>query len=399
MATDADRPAPREYAADYLEECTISRTADEGTLVGLPEPYVTPNREFFEEMYYWDSYFSMLGLRELGRIDVAEGVVENCLSLLDRFGFVPNGNRTYLTSRSQPPFLAPMVTLVHAETGDDAWLARAVECVEREYADYWTTPPHAVDGTGLNRYYDQSGDHEHAEDESGWDLTPRFQRRGNDYLPVDLNSYLYGYERHLAAAHDALGDPDAAATWRETAATRRQRVVETHWDDDAGLFFDYDFERGRHSPVESLAAYVPLWTGLASDDQAARLVENLPRFEHPGGLVTCRTDYGMPDRQWNHPNGWAPLQWQVVTGLRRYGYDDAADRVRRKWLALCEDVFAETGVFWENYDVVDAGVGTSDRRYETQPGFGWTCAVYLAFHAGADEGRVAPYRPGTGAGT
>lgn len=386
MDSDADlRADARRYAADHLAECTIERGRDEDTLLGLPAPYVTPNRELFEEMYYWDSYFHMLGLRELGRTDIAAGMVENCFRLVDRYGFVPNANRTYFLTRSQPPFLAPMVALVYGERGDEEWLARAVEYVEREYEDYWTEPPHAVEGTGLSRYYDESGDHEHAEDESGWDLTPRFLRRANDYLPVDLNCFLYGYERRLAEFHEALGNDGAAADWRAAGERRRERVVECTWDPDAGLFFDYDCERETHSPVESLAAYVPLWTGLATDEQAARLVDNLPKFEHPGGLVTCVEDYGMPERQWNYPNGWAPLQWMTIRGLERYGYDEAAARIRRKWLRLCEDVYEETGLFWENYDVVDRRVGTSDRRYEIQEGFGWTDAVYLALLAEEEE--------------
>lgn len=382
MDEDADiRRRARAYCADYLAECTIARPEDGDTLIGLPEPYVVPNREFFEEMYYWDAYFSMLGLRVLGRMDVARGMVENCFHLLDRFGFVPNANRTYYLSRSQPPFLAPMVALIHEATGDEAWLARAVDYLEREYTGYWTEPPHLVEGTGLSRYYDDSGDHEHAEDESGWDLTSRFDKRGTDFLPVDLNSYLYGYERHLGAFHETLGDDEAAATWRQRAERRRERVVDYCWDEAAGLFFDYDVECETHSEVESLAAYVPLWTGLADDDQAAALAANLDRFECPGGVVTTVHHHGMTDRQWNHPEGWAPLQWMTTEGLARYGYDEAAGRLRRRWLGLCEDVFAETGLFWENYDVVEQAVGGRDRRYETQKGFGWSCTVYLAFLA------------------
>lgn len=297
MGASLDTDDPREYAEASLERCTLTRHEDDDTLIGLPNPYVVPNTSFFEELYYWDSYFTIVGLLELDRTELAKGMVENCFFLLDEYGFVPNGNRTYYLSRSQPPFLAPMVTAVGDALDDDAWLAAALPYLEREYESYWTERPHLVPETGLSRYYDASGEHEHAEDESGWDLTPRFQQRANDFLPVCLNSYLYGYETTIAALHERVGDADEAPAWRERADRRRAAVDEYLWDDETGLYFDYDYVNGRQSPVRSLATFTPLWTGLASDEQADRVVAHLDEFEHAGGLVTCDENYGAPDRQ------------------------------------------------------------------------------------------------------
>lgn len=376
--SEVDADDPRTYAETSLDRCTVSRTADDGTLIGLPNPYVVPNGSFFDEMYYWDSYFTLLGLLEQDQIDIAKGMVENCFYLLDEYGFVPNANRTYYLTRSQPPLLASMVTAM-ADAVDDTegWYEKALPYLQTEYEEYWTVEPHLVPGTGLSRYFDDSGEDEHAEDESGWDLTPRFEQRATEFLPIDLNSYLYSYEQTIADIYEFRGD-ETASVWRDRANTRRDRVVARMWDEEAGLFFDYDYVNKRQSSVRSLATFVPLWVGMATDSQAERIIAQLDLFEYDGGVVTCDQDYGMPERQWNYPNGWPPLQWIVIEGLAEYGYTDEARRLTDKWIATCEAVYSDTGLFWEKYDVVEGDIGTDDRRYDVQEGFSWTNAVYIA---------------------
>lgn len=119
------------------DHCIHNGCKDDGTLIGLPHPYTVPcigNR--FQEMYYWDTSFINRGLILSGRIQQAVNNVENLFFLLDRYGFVPNGNRTYYLKNSQPPFLSRMVADVAAVTKDANWMKRAVKYLIREHA-FW----------------------------------------------------------------------------------------------------------------------------------------------------------------------------------------------------------------------------------------------------------------------
>ena len=53
----------------------------------------------------------MQGLAASNRCDLMEGMLDNFAYLIDQFGHIPNGNRTYYLSRSQPPFFASMINL------------------------------------------------------------------------------------------------------------------------------------------------------------------------------------------------------------------------------------------------------------------------------------------------
>jgi alpha,alpha-trehalase len=153
---------------------------------------------------------------------------------------------------------------------------------------------------------------------------------------------------------------------------------ELMWDDERGFFFDYDWVNERRNPHPSLAGFFPLWAGLATSEQAARMVrEWLPQFERPGGLVTTLEE--RAGRQWASPNGWAPLQWIAVAGLERYGYHAAAQRIRHQWCENCAAVFAATGAMWEKYNVVEPGVNPEEGLYGSVAGFGWSHAVFVDF--------------------
>src|SRR5947207_10993076 len=92
-----------------------------------------------------------------------------------------------------------------------------------------------------------------------------------------------------------------------------------------------------------------MWTGIASKEQAARVMTRLALFERPGGLQT--STYRSGD-QWDAPFGWAPLQWIAVEGMRRYGYNAEADRVSRRFLEMVGKVYRRRGTIVEKYDVI-----------------------------------------------
>ena len=301
---------------------------------------------------------------------------------------VPNYNSpdNVCRSRSQPPFLTDAIIELWPSVSDRAWLERAVAAATTEYERYWTREPHLTD-LGLSRYVDPTGEgcgtvpdtpHHRAMAESGWDNTARFGSDTSRVVAIDLNAQLYRYETDLSHLCGTLDDHDQAARWAERADERRHRVNELCWDEATGWYHDVSLETGDwlQGTPKSLASFVPLWAGLATDAQAARMVDRLSMFEAPHGLTA--TELGWEDgTEHTWPTGWAYSHWYVCDGLRRYGYHGDAQRIALKWLRRVAGTFAETGEFLERYNVVDPS-GPTPGRYRPQPGFAWTNAVFIA---------------------
>ena len=226
--------------------------------------------------------------------------------------------------------------------------------------------------------------HDRTVRESGHDTSYRLEGCAARLCTVDLNSLLYKYERDLAGVR-------GGALWQERAERRRRLMDELLWDEKRGMYFDYDLETGR-TEFESVTTLYPLWAGLASKEQARRLVEEaLPRFEVAGGLVSgSAASRGpitpeRPQRQWDYPFGWPPHQMLAWQGLVNYGYRDVAERLAYRWLLMITRNAADyNGTVPEKYDVVNCthqvfaeygNVGT-EFDYITREGFGWMNASY-----------------------
>ena len=376
------------YINSFWPQLTHSNPVDQQTLIGLPRPYVVPGvGAMFQEMYYWDSYFTALGLIGGEHEQLALDMTENMAWMLERFGAIPNGSRYYFLSRSQPPFFTQMVALVwpqvQAQQRDAAptWLARMLALAEAEHEIVWlgtAQPHHRLVYGGLSRYFDINYLDMLASCESGWDHSTRCDDLWLAHLPADLNSILYMREMDMAAFARQLGDEPRAAGWEARAEARAETINRILWDEAAGLYLDFNFVSQARTPTPSLATFYPLWAGLATPEQAERIVNTwLPRFLQEGGLVTSLdTRVG---RQWAWPNGWAPLQWIAAAGLDRYGFVEAAREVRERWCTTCAAMFARTGVLWEKYDVVNPGSGGEEGLYGHVTGFGWTNGVFVDF--------------------
>ena len=411
----------------------LTRPADSArtrsTLLPLPEPYVVPGGRF-REVYYWDSYFTMQGLVVTGRTDLVANMLDNFAWLIRTVGHIPNGNRSYYLGRSQPPYFAAMVGL-YARATDTTRAERYLPALEQEYA-FWMEGHDALapgaahrrvvklaDGTLLNRYWDDIpaprpesyredfalGEslpidqretfyrHVRAAAESGWDFSSRWMRdpkdlrtlETTDIAPVDLNSLLYNAERTIAAFRrhrNAAGDREEATRF-DAAADRRRAAIQSHMYDPAdGFFFDLRWARDeRVTDRPTLAAAAPLYFGVATQEQGTAVAARLERdFLKPGGFVTTLVNSGQ---QWDAPNGWPPLQWLSMEGVRRYGRTDLADTARDRWLALNRRIYKATGKMTEKYDVLDTDRAARGGEYPTQDGFGWSNGVALALAAQA----------------
>ena len=401
---------------------------DGGSLLPLPHAYVVPGGRF-REMYGRDSYFTMLGLVQSGKTALVASMLDNFAYLVRTVGHIPNGNRSYYLSRSQPPYFSAMVGL-YAQATDSSKAAAYLDAMEAEHA-FWMSGADTLargrahrrvvrmtNGAVLNRYWDDRPEprpesfredvtlaqslpdaerealyrNVRAAAESGWDFSSRWMRDPSSLqslettalIPVDLNSLLYHTERTIAAlrrVRDANGDNEVATHFDSLAAARRTALLAFSYDTGTGFFYDVRWRTGeRVIDRPTMAAAAPLYFGLATSEQAARVVSRLQKdFLKPGGFTTTLVRSGQ---QWDAPNGWPPLQWLAIQGARRYGHRALADSARARWLSINRKVYDATGKMTEKYDVWDLNRKAGGGEYPTQDGFGWTNGVALRLSRG-----------------
>ena len=215
--------------------------------------------------------------------------------------------------------------------------------------------------------------------ESGFDVSFRFGPFGaatHHFAPVCLNSLLYKTEKDLEQISLWLGHADDAKKWSQRAEARKQLISRYLWNQEQGLFFDYNFQTGRMSDYRYASTFYPLWAGLATPEQAKAVAGNLKVFDRPGGLPMSTDDTGA---QWDLPYGWGNIEMLAIEGLRRYGFNADADHVSYEFLSTVADNFRRDGNIREKYNVVTR---SSEAHVElgykmNVVGFGWTNAAFL----------------------
>ena len=394
------------------------KTIEGSSLLPLPYPYIVPGGRF-NEIYYWDSYFTMLGLQVSGKVEIIQNMVDNFSHLIQTVGFIPNGNRSYFLGRSQPPFYSLMIDILAEEKGESIY-TKYLPFLEKEYA-FWmrgtdslhnekTRLEHVVlleEGI-LNRYQDSYAkpraemyqadieeakkssqvpetlySHLRAACESGWDFSSRWMQDPNnlssihtgEIIPVDLNCLLHHLEKIIAKAHQLNEEQDKASLYFEKATQRKALIQRYCWNSTTQFYHDYDFVTQEQKPNCTLAAMFPLFFHLATNKQAQACALRIEsEFLRDGGVVTTPLNTG---EQWDAPNGWAPLQWITIKGLRNYNFDKLAQTVAERWSKLNTDVYHRTGKLLEKYNVEDTSLLSGGGEYGVQDGFGWTNGVLL----------------------
>lgn len=391
-------------------------------ILDVPYTCLVPNTSKYRYVFYWDSYFMFSGILKTKNEWVIVEMVENFLYIFNKYQIIPNFSHPESLGRSQAPFLTSMIFMGYDVMQRDRkvssrlkrvlkskkkWLKRSIEVAKKEYFLVWESTVgidhkhynHKVPDYELNRYGDRDVGYGHnAEKESGWDFTSRFYDRCDQFLPIDLNCYLYTYEIDFAKASRMLGEEKEAEFWENKARARKENINTYMWNQEKGFFYDYDYINKKQSSFLSLAGFVPLWAGLATEEQAQRMVEKLAAFQTPFGLAitdqeslppkiemnALREEYKitieqiLKPKQWDYPNIWPPLHYLVVMGLLRYGFTDVSvplmstyvesnAQAYRKYLAMLEKMDGLTGdmppAYW----------------YPTQLGFGWTNAIFYRY--------------------
>lgn len=388
----------------------------ESTLLPLPFRYLVPGGRF-QEIYYWDTYFTALGLIESKQHLLVKEMLDNFVHLQQSYGLIPNGNRIYYLSRSQPPILALLVGLLRTNVSSFNAIDYLPNLIQEH--NFWVSannnPRSIVTQSGFiaSRYWDDLAEprpeslledielaaqisedkrapffrHLRAACESGWDFSSRWLAkpddlksiRTTDIVPVDLNALLGITEQTISELAEKDGQLSTAKHYAQLRSTRQRFFREQFWQSDRYSFYDLTVDDLKSTGIHSVACVTPLFAQLASAEQAHRIAIDIEsQFLHGGGLATTLHN---TQQQWDYPNAWAPLQWFAVQGLKRYGYHELAAKISRAWLNNIQSYYNRHGVMMEKYNVVDIDSAATGGEYDVQLGFGWTNGVTLALNA------------------
>ena len=402
----AGEPETRAFIRDSWEKSVRYLPEDSGSHIGMPLPYTVPSVSGgFQELYYWDLFFTNEGLIIDGLVDQARNNTENLAWMVERFGKILNGSNTFYLNRSQPPVFSLMVRQVYEATGDLDWLRKILPSLEKEYR-FWMTE--RMTPCGLNHDSNNASEKEkwdflrlvkrrfgegfnlegctredslrvashYISEAECWDFTPRFKGECEDYCPVDLNALLYIYEKNFSHFSRILGNRAAARRWDRAARHRKHLMVKYMRNPKDGIFYDYNFVSGERSDVVSAAQFFLLLGKAVSRRHARGIVQSLQVLEYPHGISACeKEDYPFV-YQWSYPNGWAPLQYVTVRGLDNYGYTEDARRIARHYVDLLTESYDKTGTLWEKYNVDEGNLNVGD-EYKMPTMLGWTAGSYV----------------------
>ena len=375
----------------------------------MPCDYIPPCIDSaFTNLFYWDTYFTNLGLYNDDMAEYARGNIEDLKYCLRKFGCVPNMCRANgAMHASQPPLLFLMVEDYFEYSLDVQWLKDSYDALKTEY-EFWQTK--RIAPNGLNRYW-RNYDCENlgadegwinwysrrhgqwvlelspeekidlqtqktAEGEGGEDHTPRYGGKAADVNPIDLNSYLYGFEKTMARFASILENGESEI-WLARAEHRLALIKKYCFDEATGVYFDYNYKTGERTGIYCGACYIPFIFGITANLNALGKIN--ARLIHRHGVSPCQM---MPPDgdvyQWGYPNSWAPNNWWAYLANKRGGKEKTAKTILKNYLDTVSKEFEKSGKLYEKYDAVQGGKATVN-EYGVPEMLGWTAGVFSRF--------------------
>lgn len=402
----------------------VARRPELYSIIHVPNAVVVPGGRF-REFYYWDTYWILLGLLHSEMTQTARGMLQNFLSIVDRFGFIPNGGRIYYMGRSQPPLLIPMMKQYVDATGDWELIRQSMGTLEREFA-YWFAEDKVVHVRQhrMSRYSDRApgprpesywedvelaaGRRTESERaavyaelragaESGMDYTSRWfiapdgtnngtmeDLNCHSIVPVELNAVLWWNAEILGEFHERLGNVVAAARFRAQAIQLYAAIQEVFWNEEAGVWLDWNLQTNAPRDYFVPTNLSPLWVGAFDAADRVHITERMMKYinrigidQYEGGVPNTMMASG---EQWDFPNVWAPMQHMLIIGLSNLRTPEAeavALRWAERWVYTNYVAYDRSRAMFEKYSAVEVGLGGGGGEYEIQLGFGWSNGVVL----------------------
>uniref|UniRef100_A0AAG5DU88 Trehalase n=1 Tax=Anopheles atroparvus TaxID=41427 RepID=A0AAG5DU88_ANOAO len=397
----------------------VALNPDLYSIIHVENPVIVPGGRF-REFYYWDSYWIVKGLLLSEMYTTTKGMLSNFLSIITRFGFIPNGGRIYYSMRSQPPLLCGMIKAYVDATNDTQFAMSNVETLEREFQFFMNNYVTEVRGHQLATYgYKSSGPRpesyredvlsagifENEQDkqdyycelkaaaESGMDFSSRWfikdgTNAGNltdlkcrSIVAVELNAILY-WNAVIIAEFYGLRNDIASNGKRDEyllkAEELKKAITSVLWDEDDGAWFDYDLLNNKPRKYFTPTNLSPLWVGCYDKTDTAlpkRILAYIDRLQldrYPGGVPNTLQN---TNEQWDFPNVWAPMQHMLVMGLDSLDNSDAKEmafRWAQRWVRGNYITYNKTHAMFEKYDAQELGGHGGGGEYDVQTGFGWT---------------------------
>ncbi|KRY36105.1 Trehalase, partial [Trichinella spiralis] len=397
------------------------------SLLYVPNPFIIPGGRF-REFYYWDTFWIAKGLIASEMFTTLKGMIRNLGYMVENHGFVPNGGRVYYLFRSQPPLLIPMVYDYYLATGDIDFLQEMLPLLEQEYS-FWLLHRGMTFGDDSNNYMKlfqykaemkmprpesyredlelvQNLTDDHAREfvwaqivsgaETGWDFSSRwFSHTGPEaftlrsirtwsIIPVDLNAFMCMNTKLLANLYEMAGNVTKVLLYQARFEQAKAAMKHIHWNEQDGIWYDYDLETKKHVDVYYISNVLPLYAKCYDDEDVPSRVYNY--LKTVGALNSTRgvpTSFIQSDQQWDSANAWPPMVHMLLEGLRTSGDPEIIEMAKElaiQWLRSSYDAFLKTNSMFEKYNVSSTAGEMpfgSGGEYEVQTGFGWTNGVIL----------------------
>lgn len=363
------------------------------SLVYVPNPYIVPGGRF-NELYYWDTYFIVRGLLHSGMVQTARGMIDNLLYLVREYNFVPNGGRIYYWGRSQPPLLVAMVKAYVQVTQDKAYAQKVVPILDKEMDHFMESHSVLVKGRIMYQYRDKSGGprpEAYREDintaavfstidekedlysnlkaacESGQNFSSRWfvssdgsntgplsHTKTTWIVPVDLNCIIFRNCKTIAEFYTSAGKKQRAEYYRGIAVKLIKAITAVLWNEERGIWLDYDMRNNVPRDYFVVTNFTPLWTHAYPINNADKITESVMAYikennleSFPGGVPHTLYNSG---EQWDYPNVWPPMMHILIEGLNNLGTPKAVDlskRLRMKWMRIAYQGFMSTGTVFD----------------------------------------------------
>ncbi|CAD5208168.1 unnamed protein product [Bursaphelenchus xylophilus] len=373
------------------------------SLLYVPHMFIIPGGRF-REFYYWDTFWIVKGLLYSEMYETARGVILNLAYMVDHHGFIPNGGRVYYLTRSQPPLLIAMVYEYFLATGDLDFVLNVLPLLEKEYSfwiknrrqDYYDPKTNQT----LFHYFQYKvhmrfpRPESYREDmelvaglptmaekervwsnlasgaETGWDFSTRwFAREGphvqtlksirtTSIVPVDLNAFMCINSRILASFFEIAGDIHKTARYNREYENMKTAIRSLHWNDEDGIWYDFDLESKKHSNTYYVSNALPLYAKCFDDEDEVtpfRVYEYLKREGVLNFTKGIPTSLAMgSEQQWDKENAWPPMVHMVIEGFRTTGDPKlmkVAELMATQWLAANYKAYVNTYAMFEKYNV------------------------------------------------